>query len=36
MYKYDIILGKTWLEDVEGIIKLKERILLIEQYNVII
>jgi hypothetical protein len=33
-YKYDMILGKTWLEDVGGIIKSKERILLMERYNV--
>jgi hypothetical protein len=31
-----MILRKTWLEDVRGIIKLKKRILLIEQYNVTI
>jgi hypothetical protein len=34
MYNYNMILGKTWLEDIRGIIKLKERILLMEQYNV--
>jgi hypothetical protein len=33
-YEYDMILGKTWLEDVGGIIKSKERILLMERYNV--
>jgi hypothetical protein len=31
-----MILGKTWLEDVRGIIKSKERILLMEWYNVTI
>ena len=33
-YNYDIILGKTWLEDVGGVINTKDKLLSIERYNV--
>ena len=35
-YNYNIILRKTWLEDVGGVINTKDRVLSIEQYNIAI
>ena len=33
-YDYDMILGKTWLEDVGGVINTKDRVLSMARYNI--